>query len=124
MVNNKASELGKISRCALLSIVVTVMLCGIFAVAVYLWQIDEGIAQIAVFAIMIVSVLFGAYVLAKNITHSGLINGLIMSIMYFLALYAVSFILSGRISFAAGDLARFITVAASGMLGGILGVNS
>ena len=66
-MKNKIAEFGKISKCVLLSLITTVILCGIFAAAVCLWQIDEGTARIVIFAIMIVSVLFGAFVLAKNL---------------------------------------------------------
>ena len=122
-MGKRITEFGKISKCVLLSLIVTVILCGIFALAVYLWQIEESTARIVVFAFMIVSVLFGAYVLAKNLEHSGLINGLIMALGYFAVIMLLSLIVCGRISFGIRDITRLVTIAASGMLGGILGIN-
>lgn len=123
-MGNKIAEFGKISKCVLLSFITTVILCGLFAAAVCLWQIDEGTSRIVVFGIMIVSVLFGAFVLAKNLEHSGLLNGLIMALIYFGVILLMSFILNGRVSLGIRDLTRLITISASGVLGGILGINT
>jgi len=123
-VRKKIAEFSKISKCVLLSFILTIILCGLFAAAVCLWQIDEGTARIVIFAIMIVSVLFGAFVLAKNLEHSGLLNGLIMALVYFGVILLMSFILNGRIFVGIRDLTRLITISASGMLGGILGINT
>lgn len=123
-MKNRIAEFGKISRCALLSLVVTVILCGIFAFCVHLWQIEESTARTIVFAIVIVSLIFGGFVLAKNIGHSGLLNGLLMSVIYFFALLLLSLITGGGSFSGAADVTRFVTIIASGMLGGILGVNT
>ena len=123
-MKNRIAEFGKISKCALLSLVVTVILCGIFALAVHLWQIEESTARTVVFAMVIVSVIFGGFVLAKNIGHAGLLNGLLMSVIYFFALFLLSLIIGDSSFSGVADITRFITIMASGMLGGILGVNT
>lgn len=122
-MRKKIAEFGKISKCVLLSFITTIILCGLLAAAVCLWQIDENTARIIIFLVMIVSVLFGAFVLAKNLEHSGLLNGLVMALIYFAVIILMSFILRGRIFVDIRDLTRLITISASGMLGGILGIN-
>ncbi|MBR4173386.1 MAG: TIGR04086 family membrane protein [Clostridia bacterium] len=114
----------KASKCALLSLVVTVLLGGILAFFVYFLQIEEATAKMIIFAIMIVSVLFGGFVLAKNISGKGLLNGLLMSVIYFAILLLLSFMLNGKMAIKVSDITRLVTLAASGMLGGILGVNT
>ncbi|MCR4692436.1 MAG: TIGR04086 family membrane protein [Firmicutes bacterium] len=123
-MGKRITEFSKISKCVLLSLIVTVILCGIFALAVYLWQIEESTARIVVFAFMIVSVLFGAFVLAKNLEHSGLLNGLIMAFGYFLVISILSFAAGKGISLGVRDITRFVTITAAGMLGGVLGINT
>lgn len=123
-MRKRIAEFGKISKCVLLSFITTVILCGLFAAAVCIWQIDEGTARIVIFLVMIVSVLFGAFVLAKNLEHSGLLNGLIMALIYFGVILLMSFILNGRFFSGIRDLTRLVTISASGMLGGILGINA
>lgn len=123
-MGKRITELGKLSKCVLLSLIVTIILCGILAAAVSLWQIEEGTARILIFGFMIISVLFGAFVLAKNLEHSGLINGLAMALLYFAVILLASFVTSGKISVAAKDITRLVTLSAAGMLGGILGINT
>ena len=123
-MKQKISEFGKISKCVLLSFITTLILCGLFSVAVSIWDIEESTAKTVVFAMMAVSVIFGAFVLAKNIEHSGLLNGLIMAVFYFAVIMLLSLIINGKSAFGATHITKFITIAASGMLGGILGVNT
>lgn len=117
-------EFKKVLKCVLLSFVMTILLGGILAFIVYFWQIEEPTAKIIIFAAMIVSVLFGSFVLAKNIEGKGLINGLLMAVIYFLVILIISFILNGRLSFGVREITRLVTLSASGMLGGILGINT
>lgn len=123
-MGNKVAELGKISKCVLLSFIVTIILCGIFAAAVSVWQIEESTSKTVVSVLMVISVIFGAFVLAKNLEHAGLLNGLIMAIMYFATLVLISFIINGKFSLDAGNITRLVIIAAAGMLGGILGINT
>lgn len=117
-------ELKKILKCVLLSFVMTVLLGGILAAAVYFWEIEEPVARIIAFAIMIVSVLFGSFVLAKNLNKNGLVNGLLMAIIYFAVILILSVILNGKAALKVSDITRFITIICSGMLGGVLGINA
>ena len=117
-------EIKKVLKCVLLSFVMTVLLGGILAFLVYFRQIDEAAAKISVFAIMTVSVLFGSFVLAKNLEKNGLINGLLMAAIYFAVILLTSFILNKRVYLGTENLTRLVTLSAAGMLGGILGINT
>lgn len=117
-------ELKKILKCVLLSFVMTVLLGGILAFFVYFWQMEEPTVKMINFAITVVSVLLGSFVLAKNIEKKGLLNGLIMAVIYFAVILIASFIINGKISFKTTDLTRLVTLSAAGMLGGILGINT
>ena len=117
-------EVKKVLKCVLLSFVVTILLGGILAFFVYFCNLQESTARITVFAIMIISVLFSGFVLSKNLERNGLFNGLLMGVCYFGVILILSFILSGKISFGMANVTRLITVAAAGMLGGIIGINT
>lgn len=117
-------EFKKVLKCVLLSFVMTVLLGGILAFFVYFWEVPESTVRIIVFAIMIVSVLFSGFVLAKNLERNGLFNGLLMGVIYFAVILVLSLILNGKISFGVANITRLVTVAAAGMLGGILGINT
>lgn len=122
-MKHRASTGGKVLKFALLSVIVTIILCLIFAFAVYFLGIDEGLAQTVVFGIMIFSVFIGAFFLAKCLSRSGLLNGFLMAVFYFVMIVLISVALNGKISFGFSGFMRFIVLSATGMLGGILGVN-
>ncbi|MBR4721300.1 MAG: TIGR04086 family membrane protein [Clostridia bacterium] len=117
-------EIKKVLKCVLLAFVVTVILGGILAFFVYFWQMQESTVRIAVFAIMIISVLFSGFVLAKNLERNGLFNGLLMGLIYFGVILILSLVLYGKTSFGVANITRLITIAAAGMLGGIIGINT
>lgn len=117
-------EFKKVLKCVLLSFVMTVLLGGLLAFFVYFLEVQESTVKIIVFAIMIVSVLFSGFVLAKNLERNGLFNGLLMGVIYFAVIMLLSFILNGKISFGVANITRLVTVTAAGMLGGILGINT
>ena len=117
-------EIKKVLKCVLLAFVVTVLLGGILAFFVYFRPMQESTVRITVFAIMIISVLFSGFVLAKNLERNGLFNGLLMGLIYFGVILILSLVLNGKISFGVANVTRLITVAAAGMLGGIIGINT
>lgn len=117
-------EVKKVLKCTLLSFVVTILLGGILAFFVYFCSLQESTVRITVFAIMIISVLFSGFVLSKNLERNGLFNGLLMGLCYFGVILILSFILSGKISLGMANITRLITIAAAGMLGGIIGINT
>jgi len=121
-VKNRASRFSKTLKFAILSLILTVILCSIFALIVHFWHIEESTAKTVVFGIMIFSVLAGAFLLAKSRRRAGLVNGLLMSVVYFIVIMLISAILGGKV-FSLDSLSRFAVLAAAGMLGGIAGVN-
>ena len=121
-MKNRASKFRKILKFALLSLILTVILCTVFALIVHIWRIEEGTARTVVFWIMIFSVLVNAFLLAKSMRRAGLVNGFLMSVIYFIILMLISVILGGKI-FSFDSFMRFVVFAAAGMLGGIIGVN-
>ena len=121
-MKHRTSKSGKTLKFALLSLILTVILCAIFALIVHFGNIEESMARTVVFGIMIFSVLVGAFLLAKSKRRSGLVNGLLMSVVYFIVIMLISAILGGKV-FSLDSLSRFAVLAAAGMLGGIVGVN-
>ena len=122
-MKHRVSKGGGVLRLALVSVIITVILCAVFSVMVYFLNIEESTARTVVFGIMIFSVLASAFLLAKSKRRAGLVNGLLMSVVYFLVLMIISAVVKGKISFGMNGFLRFVVLAAAGMLGGILGVN-
>ena len=122
-MKHRASKGGNGLKFALLSLIITVILCAVFAAIISSFKISGGAARIVVFLIMIVSVLPVAFLFAKSRGRKGLLNGFFMATAYFIALILLSVALKGKLHSATDTALRFIVIAAAGMLGGILGVN-
>ena len=114
----------KLLKAVLLSLIISVILVGLFSVIVYFADIPDRAVSGAIFVFSAVSVFMGALVLTRNIDRGGLVNGLLMAIGYFVVLAAVSLIVNGSINLNLHNILRFAACAASGMLGGVIGINS
>lgn len=99
-----------------------VFMC-ILAVFVYFLNIPDRTVTMLIFSLSVVSVFIGALVLAKNIPCKGLLNGLLLSVLYFAILFIASIAANGSISADACNIMRLAATLAAGMLGGILGIN-
>ncbi len=107
----------------LLSLAISILLTVLLAVVVFFADLSDRTVSTLILLASALSVFLGAIILSKNIESRGLLNGLLLAILYFLVLFAVSS-LSGAVAIDRSNLLRFISVLAAGMLGGILGINS
>ena len=108
---------------ALLSLVLSIVFVCILAIFVFFLNIPDRTITMLIFALSAISVFAGAFLLAKNVSCRGLLNGLFLAAIYFLILSAVSFAICGGISLESTNLFRRVATLLAGMLGGILGIN-
>ena len=114
----------KIFTGAFLSLLISMLLVCLLAVIVYFSNISDRTVSAVIFAISVVSVFFGALILAKNITSRGLLNGLAVAGVYFAVLFVVSLLVNGTVSPSLSNILRLLSILASGGLGGVLGINT
>ena len=105
------------------SLAISVLFMCVLAVFVFFLNVSDHTTTMLIFALSALAVFLGALLLAKNIPSRGLINGLILALIYFLVLSSVSFAVTGEISLNSTNLFRFLATLFAGMLGGILGIN-
>ena len=113
----------KIVKGVLLSLAISIFLTLLLSVVVFFADLSDRTVSTLILLVSALSVFLGAIILSKNIASRGLLNGLLLAILYFLVLFAVSS-LSGDVAIDRNNILRFISVLAGGMLGGILGINS
>ena len=114
----------KIFTGTLLSLLISFILVFILAVVVYFSNVSDRVVTSAIFAVSCLSVFLGALILAKNIESRGLLNGLMLSGVYFAILFVVSLLANGSVALSFGNILRLLSILASGSLGGILGINT
>lgn len=106
------------------SLMLSIILLLLLTLAVYFGDFADSTVSGLVLFISGLSVVCGAFILARNIAGGGLINGLMLGILYFLVLLGVSACVKGSVAFDLQNLTRLVIILASGMLGGVVGINS
>lgn len=114
----------KIITGAFLALLISLVLVCILAIAVYFSNISDRTVSGVIFAISCVSVLLGAFILARNIASRGLLNGVVLAGVYFAVLLIISLMVNGRVEPTSGNFLRLLATLASGGLGGVLGINT
>lgn len=114
----------KIIKGVVLAFLISIVLICILAAIVYFSDIQDRTVSTLTLAISAVSVAFGAYFLAQNISGGGLINGLMLALIYFAVLLLISILVNGSISFSQSNFLRLFAQLVAGALGGVLGINT
>lgn len=113
-----------LSKSILLSLLISVILIGILAAAVFCLSISENTVNGLVFAVPAVSVLTASFILARRIEKGGMLNGLAVSVGFYAVLAMVSLAVNGSVRLGITNLLRLAVTVCSGMLGGVIGINS
>lgn len=118
------SFIKRILKAFLLSSVTTAVLLTLFAAVCGLTDMSTKAIGAAVFVITALSVLLWSYVSARGITKGGLVHGGAAGLLYGVC-FAILAVLYSRGTASAGHIAAMVTAAAaSGALGGVIGINS
>lgn len=105
----------------LFSYILTAALLLLLAVLLYKLSLSEQIVSIAIIAIYVIATFFAGYITGKKMQNRKFIWGLLMGVVYFFVLLAVSFIINR----SAGEIGNsffttLVLCAGGGMLGGML----
>ncbi len=115
------SKLGVTLKTLLISYILTGILLVILAFALYKFHLKEGQIRIGVNAVYIITCLIGGMIMGKSIRQRRFFWGLVLGIVYFLVLLAVSYLLNRGLN---GNLNQILVTmavcAASGTFGGMI----
>ena len=114
----------KIFKGTIISVAASILFVCILTIFVFFMNISDRTVSLLVFALTCLSVFLGALIVGKGIPGGGLVHGLLLSVVYVLILLALSLAITGEISFDASGLFRLLGIILSGVLGGILGINT
>lgn len=119
-----ALEFMKVLKGVLLALAISIILTVLLSVVVFFADLSDRTISTLILVVSALSVFLGAVILSKNISSRGLLNGLLLAILYFAILTAVSALSGGGIALERSNILRFVSVLAGGMLGGVLGINT
>ncbi len=124
MSDDKKLNIRGILKGILISLAITVICVIAVALVCYFADVSDGVISIMLYVISAVSVFVSSLLLAKSITNNGLLHGLILGAGYFLVIFIFSAVFKKQISVNTKFFVSMVAALASGMLGGIMGVNA
>ena len=105
------------------SIVITLVLLLIYSALLTYTSLNENTMPIFVIAITAISILAGSLISSINIKKNGLTNGAMVGLIYILAIYLLSSVISKNFSLNMYSIIMVIASVMTGAIGGIIGVN-
>ena len=117
-------KINLIFKGCLFSLISTLILVFLVSLLYYFSNVSDNIINIILFSITVISVFLGGLITAKKAESKGLVYGLCSSVAYFIIFFAFSIIINKQANFTPHFLSMLFAGLASGMLGGIVGVNS
>ena len=113
----------RIAKGSALSIGITLILLFIFALLLTYTNLQENTISPVVIIISAVSVLIGSSLSTIKLKKNGLLNGGLVGITYIVTIYILSSIISENFKLNLCSTIMIIASIATGMLGGIIGIN-
>lgn len=101
--------------------VVTGLLLMILALLLYKIDLDEQKVTVGIVVTYVVSTFVGGFIMGKLVEEQKFIWGLVLGVIYFLLLFAVSFAVNHRLQSNGTNLVTTLLLCAGGgMLGGMV----
>lgn len=121
--SNKNSNFINVARGSIMAITITLVCLVIFSVILANTEVAESAINPVIILVTAVSIFVGSIMSVSRISKRGIINGGIVGMIYFLAIYILSGIVNSNFSINISGIILIISGILAGMLGGIVGVN-
>lgn len=119
--NNVVIKIVKGLGISLISTLITIFL---FSLILSYTNISENIIPIVVIGLTFVSILLGSIISMKRESKNGMINGAIIGGIYVVLLYLISSFLNTGFALNGYTIGMIVAGTISGIIGGIIGVNT
>ena len=114
----------KIFKGLIISFIVTLLTIFIFAILLAYTNISENVIPTVIIVLTFVSILIGSIISMKKTSKNGLINGGIIGGTYVILLYLVSSFLNTGFTLNGYTIGMIAAGIISGIIGGIIAVNT
>lgn len=123
-IENQSGMLIKISKGLVIAFIMTLISIFIFSAILTYTNLSEDIVPVVVIILIFISILIGTIVSMRKISKNGMLNGAIVGGIYVMALYLISSILNTGFSINMHTIIMIIAGVISGMVGGIIAINT
>jgi len=122
-LNENGGNIKRIIKGSIISIALTMILLIIFSVLLTYTSISENVIPSVVIVFTVVSILIGSALCLSNVKKNGIVNGMIIGLIYIGVIYLLSSIIKGNFALNTKSIIMIVCSVLSGAVGGIIGVN-
>lgn len=122
-VEKSSNNIIEIFKGSAIAIVATIILLIIFAAVLTYSKISESTMPTVIIVITALSILIGSQITTTRIKKNGIVNGVLVGIIYIVFLYLISSCVISNFSISNYSIIMMFTSVIIGGLGGIIGVN-
>lgn len=121
--NMNENNIIKILKGSAISIIITLIGLLIYSIILSYTSVAETTMPVTIIIISAISILIGSTLSTSNIKKNGIINGMLVGLIYIAIIYLLSSIVTGNFLLNITSIIMIITSVLTGALGGIIGVN-
>lgn len=122
-IRENGENIKKILKGSAFSIIITLIGLLIYSIILSYTSVAESTMPTIITIITGISILIGSTISTSNIKKNGIVNGMLVGLIYITLIYLLSSIITGKFSLNTNSMIMIITSVLTGALGGIIGVN-
>lgn len=122
-LSESGNNIKKIIKGSIISIIITLVGLVIFASLLTYTSIAESTIPAVTIIITIISILIGSSLCMSTVKKNGIINGVLIGLIYISFIYILSSVIEGNFALNLKSIIMIIGAIIAGAIGGIIGVN-
>lgn len=122
-ISENGNNVKRIIKGSAFSIIITLIGLLIYSLLLSYTSVQESTIPTIIIIITAISILIGSTISTSNIKKNGIVNGMLVGIIYIATIYLISSIVTGNFLLNSNSIIMIIISVLTGALGGIIGVN-
>lgn len=122
-LSGNGNNIKKIMKGSVISIAITLIGLVIFASLLTYTSIAESTIPAVTIIITIISILIGSSLCMSTVKKNGIINGMLIGLIYISFIYILSSLIEGNFAVNFKSIIMIIGAIIAGAVGGVIGVN-
>ena len=121
--NENGNNIKRVLKGSAFSIVITLIGLLIYSIILSYTSVAESTMPTIIIIITGISILIGSTISTSNIKKNGIVNGMLVGLIYITLIYLLSSIITGNFLLNINSIIMIIVSVLTGAVGGIIGVN-
>ena len=121
--NENGNNIKRVLKGSAFSIVITLIGLLIYSIILSYTSVAESTIPTIIIIITGISILIGSTISTANIKKNGIVNGILVGLIYISLIYLLSSIITGNFLLNINSIIMIIVSVLTGAVGGIIGVN-